>query len=122
MWDDGAVWAGAEQGVLPLRTCRNCRAICHPPLPVCPQCRSMAWDQVPASGRARLKSWFVSIRPDQAGDTPRIVAVVELAEGIRFVSNLLEAEIDELYEDMALELCFDKPEDMTLPLFRPAAV
>ena len=120
MWDDGAIMVGATEGKLLLRTCSQCHAACHPPLPMCPQCQSVTWEQRPASGRARLHSWLVSIRPDQQGEAPRIVIVADLAEGVRFVSNLIDAPMESLTEGMALDLCFQPEGDGMLPVFRPA--
>lgn len=120
MWNDGAIMAGAACGKLMLRTCGQCHAVCHPPLPMCPQCQSVTWEQRPASGHARLHSWLVSIRPDQQEDTPRIVIVADLAEGVRFVSNLVDAPIEALSEGMALSLCFQPEGDVILPVFRSA--
>jgi len=118
MWDDGAIWDGVRAGELRLRACRSCSAVCHPPLPMCPQCQALAWDTVVASGPAVLKSWLVSIRPDQSGAPPRIVAVAELAEGVHFVANLIEADIPSLYEGLPLELCFAEVDGEPLPQFR----
>ena len=120
MWDDGAILAGASTGKLMLRQCGQCHTICHPPLPMCPQCQSVEWKQYPACGRARLHSWLVSIRPDQQGDTPRIVIVANLEEGVRFVSNLIDAPIETLVEAMPLTLCFGGEGEQMLPMFRPA--
>ena len=120
MWDDGALLAGAREGKLLLRTCRACERVCHPPLPMCPHCQSLDWQQRPASGRARLHSWLVSIRPDQQGDAPRVVIVVDLEEGVRLVSNLVDAPVSAPHEGMALALCFRTEGDMILPQFRPA--
>ena len=121
MWDDGTIWTGAQQGKLLLKACRQCAAICHPPLPMCPRCQSLDWDSRAAAGRAKLKSWLVSIRPDRLDDTQRIVIVAELQEGARFVSNLIGASLADLREDMPLEICFEKQGDIDLPLFRPPA-
>ena len=120
MWDDGTILAGAAEGKLALRGCANCQHICHPPLPMCPHCQATVWEERPVSGRARLHSWLVSIRPDGAVEAPRIVIVADLEEGVRFVSNLVDALIADLSEGMALELCFRPEGDVTLPRFRPA--
>jgi len=121
VWDDGAIWDGARAGELRLRACRSCGAVCHPPLPMCPHCQSLDWDTRVASGRAMLKSWLVSIRPDQAGETPRIVAVVELAEGVNFVANLIDADIATLHEGLPVALCFAEVDGEWLPQFRIGA-
>jgi len=118
MWDDGTTWAGARAGELRLRACHACGAVCHPPLPMCPHCQSLDWDTIVASGQAVLKSWLVSIRPDQAGEAPRIVAVADLAEGVRFVTNLIDTDLASLHEGLPLELCFAQVEGEPLPQFR----
>lgn len=130
MWDDGIIWEGVAGGELLLRACSHCHAICHPPLPMCPHCQTLAWDMRPASGRAVLKAWLISAHPHhQPNADHRIVVVVQLEEGVNFVSNLIglcinelavsELAVTELYEGMPLELCFDTVDGVTLPLFRP---
>jgi uncharacterized OB-fold protein len=87
---------------------------------MCPICQSLSWDRRAASGRAVLKSWLVSIRPEQSGEPKRIVIVAELAEGVAFVSNLIGASLDTLYEGMPLALFCKDRDGTALPLFRPA--
>lgn len=120
MWDNGGIWDGAREGQLLLRACNQCDAICHPPLPMCPDCQSIEWREKAALGRATLKSWLVSVRPDNQAEPSRIVVVVDLEEGVRFVSNLVNADLSELHEGMKLELCFEPSGDLVLPVFRPA--
>ena len=115
MWDDGAIWEGADEGWLMLHACRACGELCHPPLPMCPHCQSVDWDRRQVSGEAELHSWLVSVHPGEASPEPRTVIVVRLAEGVNFVSNLIGAETSALYEGMALELCFAPSGDLVLP-------
>ena len=119
MWDDGTIWQGTGEGKLLLKVCRQCAETCHPPLPMCPHCQSLDWESRAATGRATLKSWLISIRPDQAEEESRIVIVAELEEGVRFVSNLIGAALTELREAMPLKLCFEQSDDVVLPVFRP---
>ena len=120
MWEDGTIWQGARDGVLLLRVCADCEAVCHPPLPMCPHCQSLRWLQQPASGMAHLQSWLVSVHPAETDPAPRVVIVVQLDEGVRFVSNLIGAPVETLREGMALQLCFAPSDDLALPVFRPA--
>ncbi len=120
MWDDGMIWQGAQGGRLLLRACGDCGRICHPPLPMCPHCQSLGWKQKAATGKARLVSWLMSLHPGDATAGQRLVIVVRLNEGVNFVSNLIGAPAEELYEGMELELCFEEAGDITLPVFRPA--
>ena len=118
MWDDGAIWEGCRAGELRLRACHDCGAICHPPLPMCPHCQSLAWDSRVACGDAVLKAWLVSIRPDQAGEVPRVIAIAKLAEGVNFVANLRDGDIASLCEGIPLTLCFAEVDGEMLPQFR----
>lgn len=122
MWDDGMIWDAAREGRLALRACAACHAICHPPLPMCPECQSVQWQQRSATGQAVLLSWLVSVHPGDAAASPCIVIVVQLEEGVRFVSNLVGAAVGSLHEGMALELCFEPSGELMRPLFRPAGV
>lgn len=120
MWDDGAIWQGAREGGLRLRACRACARFCHPPLPVCPTCQGNDWETRDATGSARLHAWCASSPPDGDGQA-RTIVVAELAEGVRFVANLVAApRIEELSEGMPLTLCFIEQDGDVLPAFRPA--
>jgi uncharacterized OB-fold protein len=53
---------------------------------------------------------------------PRIVALIELEEGARLVSNLVEVETDKVQNDMAVEVIFADVDQVRLPQFRPVGV
>lgn len=89
MWDDGAIWRGAQEDRLLLRACRGCGGLCHPPLPVCPACGGRQWDERPASGLASLYSWGL-VESTQGDGPARMIVVADLAEGLRFVANLVD--------------------------------
>jgi uncharacterized OB-fold protein len=61
----------------------------------------------------------VSHHPTEADDAPRIVALVELDEGVRLVSNLQDIEPEEVRNDMAVEVVFMEIDGVRLPQFRP---
>jgi hypothetical protein len=88
---------------------------------MCPQCGSLKWDDQELAGRGTLHSWIVSHHPTEADEAARIVALVELDEGIRLVSNLQDIEPDDVENDMALEVAFRDVDGVRLPQFRPAA-
>jgi uncharacterized OB-fold protein len=76
-----------------------------------------------ASGRARLYSYVISHRPAPGFKPPYSIAVVELEEGPRMMTNIVECPQtpEALQLDMALEPVFERLDDeITLPLFRPA--
>lgn len=116
--DDEFFWEGARQGRLLLRACAGCGRIAHPPVPMCPRCHSLHWTQRQASGRGRLYSWILSRHPSQPDAHPRIVALVELEEGVRLVSNIREAGLEELSEGAPVAVFFDEVNGHVLPQFR----
>lgn len=115
-------WDGAKEGKLLLNRCIACDTPYFPPRPFCPACGSRDVDVIEASGRGRLYSYVISHLPAPGYEPPYVVAVVELEEGVRMVSNILDipADPDALELDMALEVAFEERGAVTVPQFRPA--
>lgn len=86
---------------------------------MCPNCGSVEWDVQDSSGTGVVVSWIVSRHPTQPDESPRIVAVIELAEGVRLVSNLRDIAPDEVVNGMRVEVFFDEVGGVKLPQFRP---
>lgn len=121
--DTAFFWDGARRGELLIQRCRACRDLRHPPRPMCPSCRSPEWDTVRASGRGTVFSYVVHHHPDVPGfQTPYVVALVELDEGTRLVSNLIAVDPAAVVIGMPVEVEFTSIDgNLTLPLFRPAS-
>ena len=119
--DDRFFWQGAAEGRLLLQWCTGCGTVRHPPSPMCPHCHSLEWEAREASGRGTVYSWVLSDHPTAGEPTPRVVVLVELAEGVRLVSNLAGVEVADVRNDMAVEVFFERFGDVTLPQFRPVA-
>lgn len=121
---DNQFWFdAAREHRLVIQRCASCQRLRHPVGPQCPQCQSFEWDTVEASGRATLHSFTVAHHPRHpAFDYPLVIAVVELEEGTRLISNLVGITPDEARIGMALELeWLDADADLTLPVFGPSA-
>ena len=71
-------------------------------------------------GRGKVQSWIVSRHPTEPDDAPRIVALIDLEEGVRLVSNLQDVEIADVENDMPVEVVFADIDGFTLPQFRAA--
>jgi uncharacterized OB-fold protein/acyl dehydratase len=121
--DNAFWWEGVEAGKLLIQRCGACGTLRHPPRPMCPKCQSLEWDTVEASGRGTVYSYVVNHHPQiPAFDYPLVIALVELEEGTRLVTNVLDVEPDDVHVGMPVEVAFEKPDgEQTLPLFRPAA-
>ncbi len=120
-------WEGARDGKLMLPKCRACGKAFLYPRVACPFCasRDVAWVQ--ATGRGRLFSFEIAhqiLNKAFKVKTPVVLAMVELEEGPRLLTNLVDVEPDPatLRCDMPVEVCFEKlTEEISLPMFRPAA-
>ena len=115
-------WDGARAGELLLQQCDACQHIYFPPRPFCPECASRAVTIFQASGKGRLYSYVINNRPPRWIEGPYSIAVVELDEGPRMMSNIVEVEQtpEALILDMPLEVVFDAvTDDITLVKFKP---
>jgi uncharacterized OB-fold protein len=116
-------WEGTRAGELRLQRCGDCGHTYFPPRPFCPKCASGKVSVVKSSGKARLFSYVIHHRPAAGFSPPYAIAVVELAEGPRMMTNIVGCAQtpDALMLDMPLEVTFEKQtEEITLPLFKPA--
>ena len=116
-------WDGARDGELRLQACNSCAKTYFPPRAFCPGCGSRDVKVVKASGKGRLYSYIINHLPSPGFTSPFVVAIVELDEGVRLMSNLLGVEPDpeKIELDMPLEVTFEKLSDeISLPQFKPA--
>ena len=123
--DDQFFWDGVKEGKLFIRKCAKCSRLQHPPSPMCPNCGSLEWTVQQASGRGTVHSWILSHHPTQPDEAPRIVALIELEEGVRLVSNLQGIEPGDVKNDMNVVVTFADLETfdggkIAMPQFRPA--
>lgn len=90
---------------------------------MCPHCRSLEWTAQPLAGTGSLYSYAVLHHPrSPVFDYPVLAALVDLDEGVRIVSNLVEIESSEIRIGMRLTVNFEPTSDGgTVPVFRPDA-
>jgi uncharacterized OB-fold protein len=119
-------WNGVADGRLLVPTCMACGTAFYPPLPCCPSCQNELIEHVEAAGTATLYSWVVMRRaldPAFADAVPYVVAAVQLTEGARLFSRLVDVDIDDpdsLRADMALQLVFVDIDGRPMWAFAPA--
>src|SRR3981189_1939400 len=116
-------WEGTRAGELRLQRRNSSDKSCFLPRPFCPACASRAVGVFRPSDKGRLYSYVIHHRPVPGFTPPYAIAVVELDEGPRMMSNIVDCPQTPaaLELDMKLEVAFEKLDDkITLPLFRPA--
>lgn len=117
-------WDGAVAGELRIQRCLDCREYFFYPRPFCPRCLEARVEWVTVSGRAKLHSYVINHRPAPGfeAEAPYAIAVVELAEGPRMMTNIVgvEATPENLVLDMELEVAFERRDEICIPVFRPA--
>jgi len=116
-------WEASRRHELCLQRCGSCGAFRYPPAVLCPECLSeeVAWKRV--SGRGKVFSFVVFHRlyhPAFEADLPYTVALVELEEGPRLISNIVSCPPARVACDMPVEVVFeDVTGEVTLPKFKP---
>ena len=117
-------WEAAKRHELLMPRCTMCDHVFFYPRSECPRCLSANLEWVKVSGRARLHSFTIVQQPANTAfrdDVPYVYAVVQLDEGPRLVSNIVQCDIDTLRVDMPLEAVFDDvTPEWTLVKFTPA--
>ena len=120
--DNQGFWEAVRQHKLVFQKCKDCGLLVHRPRPMCPRCNSMEREWAPSTGKGVVYSWvnFVYANAAYPGiKVPYTVVVVEMAEGVRMISNLYDVKPEEVYVGMPVEVVFDDiADDLTLPKFR----
>jgi uncharacterized protein len=116
-------WDAARRHELVLQRCTGCGTHRFPARDICSRClsRDAAW--TPVSGRGSVFSWAIMhqvYHPGFAAEVPYAVVVIELDEGARLVSNLVDCAPADIRAGMPVEVVFDDvAPDVSLPKFRP---
>jgi uncharacterized OB-fold protein len=123
-------WNACSEHRLTLQRCLDCEG--HPayfyPRPFCPRCLSRNVEWFDASGRGTLHTYVIAYRGAPGFDTPYVIAVIELEEGPRMMSNIVDVEPlpENLPADLPLEVTWQDVDGegldgapRALPVFRP---
>jgi uncharacterized OB-fold protein len=121
--DSAPFWEAAHKGELRMQQCRDCRHVRFPPAAVCARCLGDRHEWVKLSGRGAVFSWIVvhqSQHPAFNSDTPYNVAIVELEEGPRLHTRIVECANEDIHIGMPVEVVFNRVnDDVSLVYFAP---
>jgi len=120
----GEFWAAAREHRLLIQHCRACGRHQFIPQSCCRACLSEQVEWVETSGSGKVYSYTIIHRPPTRRfqeDVPYTVALVELDEGVRMMSNIVGIAPERVRVGMAVEVVFeDISPEISLPKFRPA--
>ncbi|MBT3943769.1 MAG: Zn-ribbon domain-containing OB-fold protein [Chloroflexi bacterium] len=119
-------WEGAKAGELRLRHCDDCNQAYFYPRNICPDCGNNNTSWIVASGKAKIHTFAIVHRPPHPGfmdDIPYVPAIVELEEGPRMATQIVNVEADPsaISIDMPVKVVFESiTDEISLPKFEPA--
>lgn len=120
--DSKFFWEGVRAGKLLIQKCTSCDEVRYPPAPMCSECQSLDWEAIEASGKGTVYSYVVMHHPPiPPFDYPNIVGLIELPEGARIISQIIDAKPNDVSIGDAVELVIEEVEEgLSLPLFKLA--
>jgi uncharacterized protein len=121
--DSRPYWEGLARGELRIQRCDACSRAVFYPRALCPHCFSDQLSWIVATGKGTIYSYTVAHQAYGlfAGDAPFIVAIIELEEGVRMMSRIIDAPREQVKVGAAVQVTFEAVgEDFMLPYFRLA--
>ena len=116
-------WQAAREHRLALPKCDRCKKFWFPPSASCPHCLSAKFTFCDVSGRGKVFSHVTFNRVYRASFServPYVVALIELEEGPRLLTNIVGISPEEVRCDMPVEVVFeDIDAEASIPQFRP---
>lgn len=113
-------WEGLAQGELRIQRCTACQRAVFYPRALCPSCHTEALVWIVASGRGTIYTYTVAHQAFGlfAEETPFIVALVELEEGVRLMSRIVGTAPARVAVGLPVQVTFEVVGELTLPYFR----
>jgi len=122
--DSKPYWEGCNAGKLLIQRCKACATPRFYPRIVCGSCGSMDSDWIETTGRGSVFSYSIIHRapsPAFKDDVPYVLAIVELEEGVRMMTNVVKCDVSTVAIGMPVQVVFDRvSEEIAVPKFVPA--
>ena len=119
---NAAFWEGAAAGELRIRHCGSCGAVFRFAHVWCPVCWAPKPGWKVASGRGKVATFSVVHTPPSpafAASVPYVLALVDLEEGVRMMSNVVGCDPQAVRIGMAVSVRFEDRDGVALPQFQP---
>lgn len=122
--DTAPYWKYCKQHELRMQKCTECNHIRFPAGILCPACHCMNAEWVKLSGQGTIFSYVVfrkAYHPAYQDEIPYVVAIIQLDEGPRMESNIIDVDVNEIKIGMPVKLFFeDVTDEISLPKFKIA--
>ena len=124
--DTKPFWDGLKEHKLSIQKCSQCGQFRFPPRIICPYCMSLESEWVEVEGGGTVYSFTIvhhAYTPAYEGELPYVVAIIEIEEGIRLISNIVGCKPEQVEIGMHVGLTFeDVTPDFTLHKFQPVTL
>jgi uncharacterized OB-fold protein len=121
--DGRPFWEGCRAHKLRFQKCTACGEVRWPPAIICPRCHSREAEWIESQGRGTIYTYAVyhqAFHPAFKKKLPYVVAVVQLDEGPRLLTNIVGCPPESLDCEMKVQVAWDDVSDeFSLPLFQP---
>jgi len=119
--DTKEFWEGCKEKKLRFQQCVSCGHVRWPPSNLCPVCHSFETRWIESSGKGKIHTFVVyhmAFHPVWKEKVPYITAVVELDEGPKLLTNIVDADPSQLTCDMPVEVVWEEAGEYFVPRFR----
>jgi uncharacterized OB-fold protein len=118
-------WEALKRHELYLQKCRDCGALRYYPRALCPECLSSRTEWIRARGTGKVYTFTITYQNTAPGfreSLPYVLAYVELDEGLKMLTNIIDCRPEEVRIGMPVAVVFDDvTPEVTLAKFRPAS-
>ena len=115
---------GARQGKLRLQACDDCGTWAFPVTTVCSSCggSNLAWRDASGNGTVYAHGRLARVyHPRHQDRLPLVLAQVDIDEGLRLMTNLVDVDPADVKVGMPVVAAFETfPDGGVLPVFKPA--
>lgn len=116
-------WEACQRHELVLQRCRACGKFRYYPRALCPHCLSDRTEWVLSSGQGTVYTFTVTYQNQAPGfrdALPYVMAYVELDEGVRMLTNIVDCDPAQVKIGMPVQVVFeDATPEVTVPKFKP---
>ncbi|HJL60493.1 MAG TPA: Zn-ribbon domain-containing OB-fold protein [Pseudomonadales bacterium] len=122
-YDTREFWAASKEKELRYQQCKNCNTVVFYPRRHCTGCTDgkLTWKK--SEGKGAVYTFSIvrqSYHPFFRNLVPYVVAWIDLDEGPRLLSNVIDVAPEEVSIGQRVELTWEEHDELNIPLFKPA--